>query len=895
MAFRSLYRRPRALLLSAQAALFAASLALPKALAEAEEAPSSGALPSGGPGAIRVPAEPPPEEEAPVQVIPPRLVHFESAPYPDEALAEGLEASVVLQLDIDREGKVTNVVVVEPVGHGFDEAASEAARQFEFAPAMRGEAPIPARILYRYDFTLSPPDAEEEEAPEPISALRGVVKAMGEVPLPGATVTAIGELGEFIATTNEEGLFAFEDLPPGSYRLKIEAPGFEILELEEELLDGTELDAIYRISPPTEGAFEVTIVGERPPREVTRRTIERREMERIPGTGGDALRSLQSLPGVARPPGLAGMLIVRGSSPQDTRTFIDGTEVPLVYHFGGLSSVVPTEMLEKIDFYPGNFSSQYGRLMGGIVEVGIRSPKDDGRYHGMAQLDLIDMRGMLEGPVPFAKGWNFIVGARRSWVDTWLKPVLVEAGAGVTSAPVYYDYQAFIETKPTSRSLFRVGVLGSDDRFEMLMKDVSEEEPLIGGNLGLYMGFWRVQALYRNDISDTLRYQGMIAYGGDNVQFGAGSLYLKINNQALTHRSELTARLSPGVSLHGGLDLAYMPYDAAIRAPQPPRPGEPNPGPFGAKPPSEVKESGAMWRPAAYIEAELSPSRRAKIIPGIRADYAKDTERWDASPRINGRYDLAYGFPRTTAKAGMGLYHQPPQPQETNPIFGTPGLYSQRSTHYSLGVEQDVTRNIEASVEGFYKDLDRLVSRAPTEGGAFDYANFGAGYVVGAEMMLKYKPDDRFFGWLAYTLSRSIRKDGAGQPERFFEWDQTHILTALGSYKLGRGWEFGARFRLVSGRLYTPILGGLFDANAGSYAAVSGEPYSRRLPMFHQLDLRVDKEWAFEAWRLRLYLDVQNAYNHQYVEGISYNYNYSQSSEFTGLPIIPSLGLRGDF
>lgn len=65
--------------------------------------------------------------------------------------------------------------------------------------------------------------------------------------------------------------------------------------------------------------------------------------------------------------------------------------------------------------------------------------------------------------------------------------------------------------------------------------------------------------------------------------------------------------------------------------------------------------------------------------------------------------------------------------------------------------------------------------------------------------------------------------------------------------------------------------------------------------MFHQLDLRVDKEWKFDVWSLRAYLDVQNAYNHQNVEGVSYNFNYSQSMQLTGLPIIPSLGLRGDF
>src|SRR5688572_31642293 len=109
--------------------------------------------------------------------------------------------------------------------------------------------------------------------------------------------------------------------------------------------------------------------------------------------------------------GLAGLLIVRGSAPDGTGYYIDGGDVPLIYHFGGLSSVVPTELLDRIDFYPGNFSARYGRVMGGIVDVALLSPDikcyDDsgkvldetGCYHGLIQVDLIDARLMMQGPI----------------------------------------------------------------------------------------------------------------------------------------------------------------------------------------------------------------------------------------------------------------------------------------------------------------------------------------------------------------------------------------------------------------------------------------------------------------------------------------------------------------
>src|SRR5262249_25029542 len=281
--------------------------------------------------------------------------------------------------------------------------------------------------------TLTPATPETTEPAPPPDNLRGVVRtADADVPLAGATIEVDGPRGEHqTATTGIDGSWKFSGLPAGRYKVSIVAPGFEPVHAEEDVVEGTVAELTYRLVTKGEG-LEVTVRGERPPREVTRRTIDQREMSRIPGTNGDALRSLQNLPGVGRPPGLAGLLIVRGSGPMDTQVFIDGIFVPLVYHFGGLSSVVPTQMLEKIVFYPGNSSAQYGRVMGGIVDVGIRAPKNDGKYHAMGQVDLIDGRVVAEGPIPGLSGWTFLVGGRRSWVDVWLKPVLTKTGAGVT-------------------------------------------------------------------------------------------------------------------------------------------------------------------------------------------------------------------------------------------------------------------------------------------------------------------------------------------------------------------------------------------------------------------------------------------------------------------------------
>jgi hypothetical protein len=619
---------------------------------------------------------------------------------------------------------------------------------------------------------------------------------------------------------------------------------------------------------------------------------------------------------------MAGILIVRGSAPQDTLTFIDGEDVPLIYHFGGLSSVVPTELLDRIDFYPGNFSARYGRVQGGIVDVALRSPNTNcrgpygkptdrkGCYHGFAELDLINGRFLLEGPIGPLKDWSFVASGRRSWVDTWLKPVLDAADAGVTTAPVYYDYQLIAETKPTRQSKLSLRAYGADDRLALIIKNPFAEDPGFSGNVSFGTAFYRFQALYEDRLTPDVKLSSMLSGGKDSLDFSIGSLKFRLVDYPISMRNELSVKLGEPATLNLGMDFVAAPYEFAARVPSLPPPGQPDPGPFSSRPVLERTVSGSVFRPGWYLEAEVQATRRLRMVPAIRLDYARDSQRVDTSPRLNARYDLVSSRVdtdetgaarrRTTLKGGVGIYRQPPQFQETDIAFGTPGLLSNTALHTSLGVEQEITRQVELSLEGFYKDLTRQVAGTASASGGTTYNNLGLGYVVGLETLLKYKPDRRFFGWLAYTLSRSIRQDSKDAPEYLFQFDQTHNLTVLGSYRLGRGWEFGARFRVVSGNLTTPVVGppslpALYAADAGSYAPLEGRLNSRRLPLFHQLDLRVDKRWQFEVWQLVAYLDIMNAYNHASVEGVQYNFNYSRSNEVGGIPILPSLGVRGEF
>jgi TonB family protein len=868
-------RAPRSFLLALPALLV---MALAPARALAQKAPAPASTPATAPAA-----------HAPV-VTPPVVTKNEGAAYPKQALDEGFHETVEvpLILTIGPTGAVTRAVVEKPVGHGFDEAALAAAQRLELRPATRDGVPVAARIRLVYRFT-----------PPPAVLSGRVVAQAGERPVAGATVVVREPAGqERTATTDADGRWRIGDLPPGTYHVTIRAAGFAAHEADESVQAGQDASAVDRLAPApaataatsaagkaqgeSQAVEQVEVRGERPPREVTKRTLDEREIERIPGTGGDALRSLQNLPGVARPPSFAGLLIVRGSAPQDTQYFVDGTPVPLVYHFGGLSSVVPTEMLSRIDFYPGNFGAQYGRAMGGIVDVGLADPKSD-KLHAMAEVDLIDTRAIVQGPL-LDTGWRFAIAGRRSWFDTWLGPVLQAAGAGVSVAPVYYDYQAVLERDLGRRSSIRFAFFGSDDRLDLLLKSASASNPDLAGTIGSHTGFWRGQALWRSDLGDDTELRAVAAFGQDYINLEAGTIAFDVTQWPVSSRLELAHKLARRLTMNVGLDLYYAPYSVSAQLPPPPVPGQPPPGPFSAQPLRSTTATGSVFQPAMHTEWEATPWKGGRVVPGVRLDYAADTKAWDLSPRLVVRQDVT-SDPRTTIKGGVGLYTQPPMPQETNPVFGMPGLVSNRSTQYDVGVEREVTEHVDGSLEGFYKELDRLVE--------VPYGNTGTGVVYGAETLLRYKPDERFFGWLAYTLSRSLRRIAPGMPLQVFRFDETHILTVLGSYRLGGGWELGARYRLVSGYMYTPDTYGFYDENIGTYLPLASYPTNdSRLPLFQSLDLRVDKTWKLSWGTIDAYLDVLNVFNNANVDGISYDYSYTHQTYANDLPILPSLGVR---
>jgi outer membrane receptor protein involved in Fe transport len=346
-----------------------------------------------------------------------------------------------------------------------------------------------------------------------------------------------------------------------------------------------------------------------------------------------------------------------------------------------------------------------------------------------------------------------------------------------------------------------------------------------------------------------------------------------------------------------GTDVHYAPYRVKLRLPEIPAARTQVATRTAYDPLTEIDASEVHLRPAAYAELVATPSPRFRFIGGVRMDYYRDIERVDFSPRLSARYDLLRDPERTTLKAGVGLFAQPPLPEVVLPGFGTPELRSSRAVQSSLGVEQTLGSHVEASVEGFVYQLSHLVRRNVTASGELEFENSGEGTTLGLESMLRIKPASRFYGWLAYTLSRSVRRQTPDDPLLLAPTDSTHVLTALGSYRLGRGWEAGMKFQYVSGNPYTPTTGAIYSSTTNEYLPVLGDANSERLPAYHELDVRVQKRWSLGgSASFTTYVDLINVYGKDRVVGIRCSDDVTRCDYSTHpMPMIPSVGIRGEF
>ncbi|MSP60022.1 MAG: TonB-dependent receptor [Myxococcales bacterium] len=851
------------------------------------------------------PEQPPRERDQPPFTAPEIALQVD-AEYPKEAIAAGVEAAVMVDFSLDERGAIASVEVTRGSGDPrFDGAALAAARRFRFRPARRGDRPVPARLTFQFRFAVAIVAKPKAADAAPRPRLVGRLLAKGtRAPVVGARLAARDDDGRIVdAETDARGEFTFHDLAAGRYQVAVRGSRLVAATFEETLAPGdATLRVVYYVDLTWAARYETTVRGS-PERVEVARTITNAELMRMPGTFGDALRAIENLPGVARSPFNAGLLILRGGKPTDSRSFFAAAEVPQLYHFGGFTSVVPTHLVEKIDYLPGNFGARYGRAIAGVVDVDLRVGARD-RLHGYIDTNAIDTGLGVEGPV--GKG-SFILGARRSYIDAVMRGAaslgaLEGSPVRFTTAPVYYDYQAVLDY-PFAGGKLRAIALGSDDELRLLFDSPSDVDPGVRGSFQTHIFFHRLQLRWTRAAGPWSFYvQASTGYTANQGSLGS-VLSFSVGVLGSDWRLEARYRFSDRLQLLFGADtqLAAVFLDADV--PLPPAEGQQT-LPLSVAPKFHRSDVLKIFNGGLYAELVWKPTARLTISPGMRLDYYSPLSQPSLNPRLSARLQVT---PITVLKAGIGLYSQDPQPFDYDPTFGNPRLRPESAHHYALTVEQGLYPGLMLEVTGFYKHLYDIVVpsssprlTAPDAMGNRSVeterkSNEGGGRVYGGELLLRQSLSKWIFGWVSYTVMRSERRDCAACPNRLFDFDQTHILILAVSANLPRGFGAGLRFRYISGFPYTPAHGGQFDSDAAVYVPGVAPANTARLDDYHQLDLRVDKTFVYQRWLLKIYLDVSNVYNHANQEQIQYSYDFKLQVPVTGLPIIPSFGVRGEF
>jgi hypothetical protein len=655
----------------------------------------------------------------------------------------------------------------------------------------------------------------------------------------------------------------------------------------------------------------VVVHGAKKHEDETSTTISAAQASKVAGTQGDPIKVLENLPGLARPSFGSGQIIVWGASPSETRTFVDGVEVPALFHGSGLRATVNGDLVRDVTLTPGAYGADYGRAIGGIVRVETKDLPASG-VHGYAGVDTLD--GSAMATAALGDRVRVAVAGRYGWIDNILRLVDAPNVDEFYAIPRYSDYQAKLQVRLRERESCDVVFLASNDD---LTETIPDPDPARIRSETTSTYYQRLYLRYRYVTDDGASVEVVPWVGHDtsnlDANFGQNPAVLDESTWRwglrASHRSHIAGplQLTFGTEIDGSSAGVYRNGSLLI----PPREGDITV--FGQPPGSSINTD--TWTagvidigPYVTSDLELGP---LTLSPGLRFDaYVLSASRQtpkvgltpsvgleqlkgEVEPRISGRLALT---PRLAILGAAGIYSQPPDPADLSAVFGNPQLGPEVSDHASLGEALKLTPGLSLEVLGFYRWMTGLAVRNPSPTPLLAQALLqeGVGRAYGVQFLLRQQPWHGLFGWVAYTMSRSLREDTPGAGWRLFDYDQPHVFTVVASKELG-AWTVGTRFRAASGLPRTPVLGAFYDAKDDVYQPIFGAQNSIRLPTFWQLDLRVDRSFRIkDRARVLVYVEGLNVTNHANGEEYIYNVDYTKRGVITGLPAIAVVGARVD-
>ena len=687
------------------------------------------------------------------------------------------------------------------------------------------------------------------------------------------------------ASTDANGNFLITQVPPGIYRLQASFLGYK-----------TELTPEYRVNHVTpyvqieleeENASlnEVVVTASPfqkvPESPVSLRVIGLQEIEKAPGANRDISKVVQNYPGVAFSPiGYRNDLIVRGGGPSENRFYLDGVEIPNINHFstqgasGGPVGLIDADLIRSVKFYSGAFPADKGNALSSVLDFSLRDG-DMERNSLKATLGASEVSLSSNGHI--GNKTSYLVSVRQSYLQALFKIL------GLPFLPAYTDASFKIKTRFDSHNELTLLGLGGIDRMKLnlgiegedaeymlsYLPEINQETYTVGGVYRHYSQR-HVQSIV---LSQSYLNNRNVKYR-DNDESSEENLTLRLGSieQETKLRMENTSSWSVW-KVKAGFDLNYSRYKSneyrkvfanALRE-------------------YDYHTDLSLWRWGMFASVDYAaPDKSFTASMGVRTDgnnYSdKMKELWRRlSPRLSVSYRLVEGL---TLSGHVGLYYQLPSYTALG-FKGEEGEYVNRHLDYisvsqeSLGLSWTPNENMELSAEGFYKLYGHmpfsLSDQIPLYCKGNDYGTIGnealsfeaKGRSYGVELMFKWLLTQKLNLSSSLTIFKSEFKDGEQGSYVPSAWDNRFILNMSGTYNFLKHWSLGAKVSCIGGSPYTP-----YDVEKSSLVEawnVQGRAYydysrynQERLPVFGQLDVRVDKTFYLKKCMLGFYLDIQN-------------------------------------
>lgn len=720
---------------------------------------------------------------------------------------------------------------------------------------------------------------------QPVHQVKGtVIDKSSRQPLEFINVMIVG-LNKG-GVTNAEGKFSIGQVPPGIYRLQASAIGYKTVTTPEYILSTRDLHIQIEMEENQTELEGVTVTASPFRRDiespVSLRIIGLQEIEKSPGANRDISRIVQSYPGVTFSPiGYRNDLIVRGGSPSENRFYLDGVEIPNINHFstqgasGGPVGILNADLIREVNFYTGAFPTDKGNALSSVLDFKLRDG-DMERNSLKATLGASEVSLASNGHL--GKKTSYLVSVRQSYLQ-FLFDML-----GLPFLPTFTDAQFKLKTRFDARNELTVLGLGGIDKMKLNTKANNEDNEYILSYLPkIQQETFTLGAVYRHYAgahvqsvvashsylnNRNTKYQQNDESDPDHLMLRLRSTeqntQLRLENSSSFRNWKVTVGTSLDYSQYSNTTFQKVYTDRAQTFDYHTYLGIMRWGLFGTVNYTSIDE-------------------RFTASLGLRADANNYSAAMkDLSDQLSPRLSLSYQLTEHWSLSGnAGLYYQLP-PYTALGFKNNNGLYANKyALHYmqvsqgSVGLNWRKGDTFEVSIEGFYKDYDKIplsvADGIPLTCKGNDYGVIGnelltstaQGRSYGAELLLKWLIAKKLNLASSFTLFKSEYRTDKESEYIASAWDNRFIFNLRGTYNLPRHWSVGMKVSCIGGAPYTP-----YDADKSSLVTAwnaQGKPYydytrynEERLPAFTQVDIRIDKTFYLKRCMLGFYIDLQN-------------------------------------